>query len=283
MLKRKIKKRRLIISSLFGSSIIVLMVSPLAQFAANPFIKMLFSLIIVYLAYGFKRFKYLFQGFLTFYFVSFVIGGGIIGIYSLLENEVVIMDGAITTTSSGYGNPISWLFVLICFPIVWYYAKLRINDLEIKKIHYEQIVKVKVEIEDVKFEIKGLIDSGNQLYDPITKTPVMIIDYNIAKNYFPVSIIEYAENINDMLLETNADEVQWERRLRIIPYRGVGQDHQFLLAVKPDYISVYHNNEVLIVKKALIALNPSALSTDDEYNCIVHPKMLATSSIAPAS
>ncbi|WP_078547285.1 sigma-E processing peptidase SpoIIGA [Litchfieldia alkalitelluris] len=283
ILKRKIIKWKILIAALLGSMIVVLMITPLSSISSHPIIKIMFSIMMVLIAFGYKRFRYFLQGLLTFYFTTFMIGGGMIGVHYFFEYEMVITNNVLATSSTGFGHPISWLFVIIGFPLSWYFSKSQIENIETKKIHYDQIVEVEVIIDEVHFRIKGLIDSGNQLYDPISKSPVMIMDTDKIRNLIPEQIIKQSMNMEQLGMNEDEEPHKWESRVRIIPYRGVGQTHQFLLALKPDKITIFHDNEMIIVKKALVALNHTRLSSEDEYQCILHPKMIISSSIQPAS
>lgn len=283
ILKRTIVKWRILVGAFIGSLLVLLVVSPFAAIGSHPITKLFFSILIVGVAFGYKRFRYFLQGLLTFYFATFMIGGGMIGVYYFLEFDVQVFDGTILTQSTGYGNPISWGFVLLGFPILWYFSKNRIQDIETKQVFYDQIVAVKLEIDDVTLHLKGLVDSGNQLFDPITKSPVMILDVTKYEEFFPETLIKQSKNIELLTNDTSTESHKWESRVRLIPYRGVGQEHQFLLAVKPDQIIIYQGNEEIIVKKGLVAFNHTTLSTDGEYDCIVHPKMIISSTIQTAS
>ncbi|WP_010282637.1 sigma-E processing peptidase SpoIIGA [Bacillus timonensis] len=283
ILKRRIVRWRILVGAFIGSLVVLLVVSPFAIIGSHPVTKLLFSIVIVGVAFGYKRFRYFLQGLLTFYFATFMIGGGMIGVHYFLEFDVQVFDGTLLTQSTGYGNPISWGFVLVGFPILWYFSKNRIQDIETKQVFYDQIVSVKLEIDDVILHLKGLVDSGNQLFDPITKSPVMILDMSKYEELFPEKLIEQSKNIELLTNDSSTESHKWESRVRLIPYRGVGQEHQFLLAVKPDQITIYHGNEENIVKKGLVALNHTTLSTDGEYDCIVHPKMIISSTIQTAS
>ncbi len=66
----------------------------------------------------------------------------------------------------------------------------------------------------------------------------------------------------------------WATKLRLIPFRAVGVESQFLWAIKPDSVQVDHEGSSIVVNKVLIGLNTQQLSTNGEYQCIVHPKML---------
>ncbi|PLR69663.1 sigma-E processing peptidase SpoIIGA [Bacillus sp. UMB0893] len=284
LLKRKIYKLRLLIGALIGSSIVLLMFTPLSEIMVHPISKLAISIMMVVTAFGFKRFKYFTQSLFTFYFVTFMIGGGMIGTHYFIQTEIGILDGVLMTNSGGFGDPISWLFVLIGFPATWFFSRKRLDDLEMKKIQYDQIVTVSIKIGDFHFRLKGLIDSGNQLYDPISKSPVMIVDVQKAAEYLPGPLISIALQEDVMAaLSGTTESHPLEHRMRIIPYRVVGKTNQFLLGLKPDEIIIMTETEAILVPKAIVGLNRTCLSPDDEYDCIVHPKMLQGQSVQDVS
>ncbi|WP_226528220.1 sigma-E processing peptidase SpoIIGA [Metabacillus niabensis] len=284
VLKRKINKLRMVLAALIGSSIVIMMFTPLAFLANHPLGKMFISVLMVLTAFGFKRFRFFFQGLLTFYFVTFLVGGGMIGIHYFLQQEMTYLEGVLMTNSTGFGHPISWLFVLIGFPVLWLFARNSIEGIETKKIHYDQLVKVHITVENIQFSLKGLIDSGNQLFDPITRSPVMIIDTLKVQEFLPKLLVHLA--IQDDVMKAMSEQNEghaWEHRVRIIPYRVVGSEHQFLLGFKPDEVCIETKNETLKVQKTIIGLNRTTLSSEDAYECIVHPKMLQGPSIQQVS
>jgi stage II sporulation protein GA (sporulation sigma-E factor processing peptidase) len=261
------------------------MFSPLAFIATHPIGKMLISMMMVLLAFGFKRFRYFFQSLLTFYFVTFMVGGGMIGAHYFLQAEMSYLDGVLMTNSTGFGHPISWLFVLIGFPVVWIFSRNRLEGLETKKIHFDQLVTVTIRVESTQFTLNGLVDSGNQLFDPITRSPVMIIDTLKAQDYIPKLLVNQAiqDDVMKSMSESGNESHPWEHRVRIIPYRVVGSEHQFLLGFKPDEVWIETKNEKIKVHKTIVGLNRTKLSSEDEYECIVHPKMLQGQSIGHVS
>ena len=284
-LKRKIVKIRLLLAALLGSSIVLLMFTPLAFIVGHPIGKIIFSMMMVWIAFGFYRFSYYFQSLLTFYFVTFMIGGGMIGVHYLLQVEMSYLDGVLMTNTNGFGHPISWLFVLIGFPLLWIFSRNRLEGVVAKKIHFDQLVTVSIRVDTTEFTLTGLVDSGNQLFDPITRSPVMIIDTLKVQNYIPDQLVNQAiqDDVMESISESANESHPWEHRVRIIPYRVVGSEHQFLLGFKPDEVWIDTKGEKIKVQKTIVGLNRTNLSSEDEYECIVHPKMLQGQSIGYVS
>ena len=273
-LKRPIRRWRFGLGALVASTIVFLLFTPLAFLFYQPWMKVIFSMGIVLIAFGYKRFTYFLQNWMMFYFVTFMTGGGLFALHFFWQTDMEILDGITMSKTTGFGSTFSWIFVMIGFPLVWYFSKQQIQQIETKKIHYAELVAVEIGIDDFRIAVKGLIDSGNQLHDPITKAPVMIIERNVLKGFLSDEFIDKLANMETLsLLESEVNQ-KYAHRMRVIPYRAVGNGQQFLIALKPDYVKVIHNGEEHYVKKVLIGINQSNLSNDGEYQCIVHPKML---------
>lgn len=60
-------------------------------------------------------------------------GGGMIGVHSFLQTNTVIQDGLLISQNDGFGDPISWLFVLTGFPAIWLFSKKRLGEVGAKK------------------------------------------------------------------------------------------------------------------------------------------------------
>ncbi|TLS35251.1 sigma-E processing peptidase SpoIIGA [Pseudalkalibacillus caeni] len=281
LLKRRMKKRRIMLGAFIASLYVLFLFIPTLSILTLPASKLVYSLAIAWSAFGYYRFRYFIQNWLMFYLVTFLVGGGLMGTHYFLQSDFEIIQGVAVTHSTGFGDPVSWVFVILGFPIIWYFSKQRLDHLEARKIHYDQIANVKINVDGITLEAAGLIDSGNQLHDPISRLPVMILDVSKFASALPAEIVEMAQDYTK--LGENEGTQPWEERIRLIPYRAVGQDNQFMLALKPDLVTIEHSDETINVKKVLIGLSYRTLSGEDEYDCILHPKMMVSASNQTAS
>lgn len=269
MLKRPIVWWRLLAGALIGSLLVVLLFTPLSAIAQHPLAKMAASILIVLSAFGFKRPRYMIENMLAFYFTTFAVGGGMLAVHYFFAEQLSVQNGLLMMHPPGAGDPVSWLFVLVGFPVLWLFSRRRVEQIREKKLRFEHIVDVIAVWEGRPLALRGLIDSGNQLFDPVSKTPVMIVDREKAKDVLPEELMAYmaAMTVDD-------PPEQWAHRLRLIPYRAVGSGPQMMMAVKLDRIALSYENEWLEVKHGLMALSADPLSADGEYDCIIHPKMV---------
>ncbi|TCJ06066.1 sigma-E processing peptidase SpoIIGA [Cytobacillus praedii] len=276
ILKRDVRLWRIFAGGLIGSVIILLSITPLHSYAGHPITKLLFSIVMVLTSLGFKRIRFFLNGLMTFYLVTFLIGGSLIGVHYFLKFDFKLSSSVLIASVKGFGDPISWLFILIGFPIAWHLSKRNMEAIEITKIQYDSLIKVIIQINDVSYSFKGLIDSGNQLYDPISKMPVMFVSIRERVTDFPEDLVEMAKNPEKIILGAEEVAPDWENRMRIIPYSVLGQEHQLIIAIKPDKILIEKEDELYHVESGLVSFSIQQLSPDDAFQCIVHPKMLTS-------
>ncbi|MBY0157496.1 sigma-E processing peptidase SpoIIGA [Cytobacillus oceanisediminis] len=278
ILKREIRLWRIFAGGLIGSIIILLVFTPFNEFSGHPVTKLLFSVAMVLAVFGFKRLRYFLKGLMTFYFATFLVGGSLIGIHYFINFDFQLSSSVMLASVKGFGDPISWLFVLLGFPLAWHFSKRNVEGIEMTKIQYDSLIMVRVVINETEFRFRGLIDSGNQLYDPISKMPVMFISIKDRLDEFPPEIIKMAGNPEDIIMGSDSIGGNWEHKMRVIPCKVVGQEHQLIIGFKPDRILLEKENEIIESERGLVSFSMQQLSADDAFQCIIHPKMLTGTS-----
>ncbi|MCM3616345.1 sigma-E processing peptidase SpoIIGA [Sutcliffiella horikoshii] len=275
ILKRQIVTWRLILGAFIGSLIVVLMFTPAQGLVANPFVKMLISFTIILAAFGFHRLRTFLENLTVFYVTTFAVGGGMLAVHYALQVDQRFANETIQSLTSGLGDPVSWVFVLIGFPALLYLSKKQFSAVETRKFKYDQLATITITIEKDVITLPGLLDSGNQLLDPITKTPVMIVEVAALQTFIPEEIIQAMDSIEQTQgWPTFSDETRWVERIRIIPYRAVGKETTLMLAIKPDKAVIHHDSKQYETSKFLLGLTKTQLSSEGDYVCILHPKML---------
>ena len=228
----------------------------------------------VLITFGFKRVTFFIKALLTLYVSTFLIGGALMGAHYFIQYDSELTSKVLVSSVKGFGDPISWLFVIIGFPIAWHFSRKNIESMEMTKIQFDQLVKVSIKIESETLIFKGLVDSGNQLYDPLSKLPVMFVSIMNQLETIPESIKKLADDPEVLIKGSTEFPEEWQSRLRIIPTRVIGQEHQLIIAVKPESILIEHNGTQFLCEKGLVSFTIKQLSADDTFQCIVHPKML---------
>lgn len=281
ILKRHALKRNIFAAGFLGSLIIFAPLFPVTSFLLTPVGKIIVSVLMIFIAFGYRNFRYFIMNWLTFYLCTFVAGGGLFGIHYLLLSH----DGAgyafVTKTISGFGDPISWLFVMIVFPLVLFISRGTYDHLVDVKIQYDQIIDVVIVIDGMTIPLKGLIDSGNHLYDPLTKKPVMIASLEKIEGMIPGELVRVFENVHELASLNDTLLHKWN--IAVIPYRVVGQESKILAAMQPDKVEFQYAKRVLEAKHVLVAFVRHNFSRDHHFDCIIHPKMLHEATVTHVS
>ncbi|GGE22466.1 hypothetical protein GCM10011571_25690 [Marinithermofilum abyssi] len=240
-------------------------------------IKLLVSLFMVWIALGYHSPLQYLRNVTVFYLISFVMGGGMFALHYILSGEAHVAGGVLFTASSGWGSPVSWVFVLVAFPLVWLYARFSFGSLQRRQIVNQYLAQVAITFGDQRLECTGLIDTGNQLRDPITRTPVMMVELEEIASYLPESLAVMVKEKNWGGME-NQLPAEWMTRIRFVPFRGAGSDGGVMLVLKPDRVEVLHEQEWRESGKVLIGLDAGRLSSDGTYQAILHPSCMTQAS-----
>lgn len=145
-----------------------------------------------------------------------------------------------------------------------------------------------IHIDDETWEIPALLDTGNRLYDPLSRTPVMIIEASILQHRLPPRWSErlLTEPVDQLVAElddVSREAFPWFGRLRLIPYRGAGGSSRFMLAIKPDAATFFREDRpALRADRLLVGLDGGVLSAEGAYRAILHPELISAGIPLPA-
>ena len=197
---------------------------------------------------------------LVFLGVSFSLGGCVLALsaltgQSLLQNGVPVLPVRLPTLLVGVG--IGYLLLMLVFRRAARHGGTA-RDIVAARICWDGRVT----------ELPALCDTGNTLTDPMTGTPVMVVDFDLARQLLPgetsllmdKTLLRKPEQLLPQL-----HELGLASRFRLIPYRAVGVDCAFLLAFRPDSVSIEGKTQ----KRLLVALSPTPLSDGAAYSAVV--------------
>ncbi|QOS99543.1 sigma-E processing peptidase SpoIIGA [Brevibacterium sp. JNUCC-42] len=278
--KERIVWWRLLIASAVGSCYVAFFFFPSFSGMYAWFTKLLFSLFILWIAFGCKRLIHFLHHLAIFYFVAFVFGGGVFALTLLTTSQNEIIQGILVThnDSFGVGTKPTLLIVFLGFVLVFLLSKKSYQSIQEPRKIEAFLVEVEVKLTDQIILCRGLVDTGNQLHEPITRIPVMVMEGKLFEKILPLPILQVAREEGEKLqrLENIMDELplEWQGKLRLVPFRSVARGMDFMVAIRPDQVVVVHDGMRLVTERVLIGLNPIELSADGKYESIVHPALI---------
>ena len=178
-----------------------------------------------------------------------------IGNYIFLENNIFYIR-------------IPFSFLILCCIVFLTISFL--TDFVIRKKSKSKIIRFEIIINNKKKVINTFFDSGNNLYEPLSKKPVILAEYIKLRPILPDYIDEkFLENqsLDNLLTKTSA-----YKNLYIIKTNTVNNTSYFL-GIKPDEIFIYDKWKKYKTD-CIIAIVNKKFCDNDEYNGIIHPDLI---------
>ena len=265
ILKIQIKNLKIFFASLIGAIYSIIYYIVQLGLYSNFIIKLILSVVMIYIAFNSTSFKMLAKQVLLFYLVSFVFGGATIAIiYMVNSQNITIQNGVFignyTMVTVCIGIIIAYIVVIIAFKMV----KTKISKKDL-------ICDIEVKINGKGIMTKGMIDTGNLLKEPITNLPVIVMEYTLLYDVIPREILNNLEKILEGDLSKIPEKIQEQYipKLKVIPFTSLGKQNGMLLGVKAEKVVIKHNDEVKKIDKAVIGIYDKSLTKKGEYRALL--------------
>ena len=261
ILKLKPKMIRVVISSAIGSVYAIITYITELPIYTSIISKIILAIVIVYVAFNPQNVKIMWKQVLIFYLTSFVFGGvALYLIYFIKPQDVFIKNGIFV---GKYVLKVIFLGAIMAFIVI----KISIKFIKTKINVKDMFCKIKIKINGKEVETKAMIDTGNLAKEPITNTPVVIVESSLLDKVLPEEILNSIDNI----LAGKLDGVKEEyiSRLRCIPFSSLGKQNGMLLGIKADEIIVEKEEENKISKNVIIGVYEKSLTKRGEYRALI--------------
>ncbi len=265
------KRIKLILASSLGALYAFIIFFPSLHFLFSALMKIAYSMLIIIFCFTPYHFKDFFRLLGIFYLITLVFGGAGFALFYFSNFNGIISNGIFYITNISVKNifvscGVAYILIQFC----WSYIQERLSKEKI-------LMDVSIEINGKKVDLKGMVDTGNSLTDPISKYPVIIVEYSAISCILPVEI-------RDILLEDQAfsfDQIvaqlsgsSWVTRFRIIPYQALGIENGMLVGFKPDNVLIYNDDYHKDVNEIIIAIYNKTLSKTGSYRVLLHPDIM---------
>ena len=261
ILKFKPKMIRVVISSAIGSIYAIITYVTELSIYTSIISKGILAIVMVYIAFNPQNMKNMWKQLVIFYLTSFVFGGvALYLIYFIKPQDVFIKNGIFV---GDYVLKVIFLGAIIAFIII----KISIKFIKTKINAKDMFCKIKIKLNGKEVETKAMIDTGNLAKEPITNTPVVIVESSLLDKVLPEEILNSIDNI----LAGKLDGVKEEyiSRLRCIPFSSLGKQNGMLLGIKADKIIVEKEEEERITNNVIIGVYDKSLTKRGEYRALI--------------
>ncbi|WP_406678187.1 sigma-E processing peptidase SpoIIGA [Moorella sp. ACPs] len=267
---------RLLAGAAVGAVYSLVILFPGGAWEQSLLVKILFSLVMVAVAFYPLNGRRFLQALVYFYLAAFAMGGAMLGAIYLAGGEAAtpVMGGMMVLAQN-----IRYPWLLVAVAAAGLLAVLGTNWL--KKNFWQQMLRLPVIITFAGRQraLKALVDTGNSLRDPLTQRPVIIVEYSALQGLLPEAIVKhYSQEETDLesLVKSLAGS-PWATRLHLLPYHSLGRSHGMLLGLRPDEVIVITNERMIKIKNVIVGLYRERLSTEGNYCALLHPDLLQVS------
>lgn len=98
------------------------------------------------------------------------------------------------------------------------------------------LCRVRISLAGETAELPALVDTGNALADPFTRTPVVVVEAQALGRLLPPGL---AEAVGRGWQGLDSLPRDWAARCRLVPFQAVGRPDGMLLALAPDALAVW--------------------------------------------
>lgn len=260
ILKDKTKIIRNLISSSIGAVYAIIIYTSHIELYSNIFLKIMLSLVIVYISFKPQNTKSMLKHIIIFYLTSFTFGGVAFALlYFIRPQDILFQNGVLTGT-----YPIKMILAggIVGFAIV----VISFKNIKGKLNKKDMYCNVKLCERENKKVITAIIDTGNFLKDPITKIPVIVAEINSLDGLFPSEILHNASKI---INGGDIDLGEYASKIRVIPFKSLGKDNGLLLGIKIDKAYIEYQDNVYEIKNIIVGIYNGNLSRSGKYEGLV--------------
>ena len=261
--KAQIKQKRLFLGALIGAVYSIIYYLFRLKIYSSFIIKIVLSIVIIYVAFNSSNLKELLKKVLLFYLSSFVFGGAAITIIYMVNSQNItiqngVLVGSYTLRTILIGIVVAYFTIILAFKII----KISKKDL---------ICEIVVTLNNKEINSKALIDTGNLLKEPITNLPVIVMEHTLLYDILPKEILNNVEKIlggDFSKIPENVKE-EYSAKLKVIPFSSLGKQNGMLLGIKAENLIINLKEETRKIDKVVIGIYNKSLTKNGEYRSLL--------------
>lgn len=168
--KTRIRHLRILFSSIIGGTYAAVSFMQILQVYSSVTLKVVLSVVMVYVAFSPKNLKNLLKELLLFYLISFAFGGIAFALlYFVRPQDILMKNGLYIGT---YPIKIVFLGAFVGTAMI----RLAYVTIKGKLSKKDMFCRITFSIMQKEKELTAMIDTGNLLKEPITANPVVVVE-----------------------------------------------------------------------------------------------------------
>ncbi|CCO08736.1 sigma-E processing peptidase SpoIIGA [Desulforamulus hydrothermalis] len=266
---------RLLSAAAIGCLYALAIFVPGFNLAGSFWAKLLTAALMVLIAFGYTSWQKFMRNFLWFILIGFTVGGIAAGLHYLGQNITVVQFKGPLADMSYHKWLILTCTVLCCLGAGKWGIDSRLRQLHLKAVK----IPLTVTLWGKSVSLEALVDTGNRLMEPLSRHPVVIVEYEVLQPLLPAEIcglFQSGKTKDGSHMMLSLAQTSYAKRLRLIPFHAVGSEHGMLLGIQPDNIEIFYQDKQQRVKDVVVGIYDQRLSPETAYRALLHPQLLAS-------
>lgn len=149
----------------------------------------------------------------------------------------------------------------------------------VQRTIWQQVYQMPLEIRfgDLTCRLQALVDTGNRLRDPLSGTPVVVVEGEALRSLLPEYLqpaVAAMETGDLAPVSRLLSSEEWSARFRVIPYASIGREHGLLIGFRPDEVRIVVDGRAVPVGPCILGLCKGPLDPEGAYQALVHPDLV---------
>lgn len=258
LIKRIIVYKRLIAASIIGALYVILTAYIGKDFMTYFIVKLSVSVLMIMVAFDTKGILANIRVILCFYMTSLIMVGIITALYYLTYDRLTV-NAIVLSLFLGYAG------------LHFFFKEIKAR---IDKSNYMRTMTISMG--NASSTLKAFIDTGNELTDPMTGKPVIVVNIESLRNILDKKlysgILKFYSN-----KESNYETLLSENNnynLKIIRYNTISSKGEMMVIVTPDNIEIKGKATSIQSVDAVIGIYPKKISQKEDYDALLFHKIL---------
>ena len=273
------RRKRKIRWVLFGASIMAFLYTLLVVLESLRFMNVAIASILI-LAIGVvvtfhpQGVKPFFKLMLVAYSISFTLGG--LGMALMFLTDIPYAVHHIANDWEGFTRAISWQLAFVGMVISYAMIKLTMKMIERHQLKRQMLCNVKIFMGERDTTFEALVDTGHNLREPLSQSPVIIAEFEHIKSFLPdgLKVLFYEKQENDLsILAHDLDKGAFYSRIRMIPFTSLGRTNGMLVGFRPDKVMLEGTKP--LPTDVIIGIYNNKLCQDGRYQGLLSPELVS--------
>ncbi|TEB17986.1 Sporulation factor SpoIIGA [Pelotomaculum sp. FP] len=264
---------RLVAGAALGAAYALAVFIPGAGFLQSVWFKTVISAGIVAVAFSPVTVRMFLTCLGCFFLASFTLGGLAIGIiFYLNSGRLSSWDGIGKVIEGNF-----WPGILLGLIALW--AAGRGFAALLKKGKFENLFRIPILINSggKQVRVEALLDTGNQLKDPLTQSPVVVVEYNSLKSLLPEQVqagLERDGEADIWNILGSLSEGSLSSRFSAVPFQSLGRANGMMLGFRPDEVVIERQGKLARPGRVVVGIYRNKLDPEGSYHALLGPNVL---------